>query len=113
MTASILSPDTGSVRPGLASRIFALTPLWVLLVVAAFSPDFVPAMGAKPHDMLGIPLALLFEVAAMLWMVMGVVVILNAESRLLESLALTVFTIPATVVVVVTPAVISILQNLA
>ena len=113
MTTSIFSPEADSMRPRLASRILALTPLWVLLVVSAFWPDFVPAMGAKPHDMLGIPLALLFEVGAMLWMVMGVVVIFNSESRLLESLALTVFTIPATVVVVVTPALIAVLQNLA
>ena len=112
MTTSILSPDAGSVRPGLPSRMLALTPFWVLMVVAAFSPDFLPAMGTRPLDMLGIPLALLLEVAAMLWMFVGVVVILNTESRLLESLALTVFTIPATVVVVVTPAAIAVLQGL-
>jgi hypothetical protein len=112
MTTSILSPDAGSRRPGLASRILALTPLWVLLLLAALSPDFVPAMGAKPPDTFGIPLALVAEIGAMLWMFIGVVVLLNAGSRLLESLALTVFTIPATVVVVVTPVVTYALQNL-
>jgi hypothetical protein len=111
MSTSILAPDAGSLRPGLASRILALTPLWVLLVVGAFSPDFVPAMGARPHDMLGIPLAFLLEVAAMLWMFMGAVVIFNSESRLLEALALTTFTIPATVAVVVTPALMTVLRN--
>lgn len=113
MTTSILSPDAGALRPGMPSRILALTPLWVLLIVSAFSPDFLPAMGAKSLDTFGIPLASLVEVGAMLWMIVGVVVILNAESRLLESLALTTFTIPATVVVVVTPVVITVLQNLA
>jgi hypothetical protein len=112
MATSIMSPDAGSLRPGLPSRILALTPLWVLLVVSAFSPDFLPTIGAKPLDMLGIPLALLVELAAMLWMIVGIVVILNAESRVLESLALTVFTIPATIIVVVTPTAISVLPNL-
>ena len=113
MTTTILSPDAGSVRAGLPSRILALTPLWVLLVVAGFSPDFVPAIGATPPDTFGVPLALTLEVGALLWMFIGVVVILNAGSRLLESLALTVFTIPATVVVVVTPVVIAVLTELA
>lgn len=112
MATSITSPDAGLLRPGLPSRILALTPLWVLLVVSAFSPDFLPAMSAEPLDTLGIPLALLVELAAVLWMIVGVVVILNAESRVLESLALTVFTIPATVVVVVTPAAITMLSTL-
>lgn len=112
MTTSILSPDAGTLRPGPASRTLALTPLWVLLIVSAFSPDFVAAMGANPPATFGIPLGMVIEVAPMLWMFIGVVVILNTESRLLESLALTAFTIPATVVVVVTPVAITALPNL-
>jgi hypothetical protein len=110
---SVRSPVAGSLHPGLPSRLLALTPLWVLLVVSAFSPEFLPAMSATPLETLGIPLAAAVEVAAMLWMFIGVVVILNAESRLFESLALTVFTIPAAVVAVVTPAVIGVLATLA
>ncbi len=112
MATTIMSMDGGAIRPGLPSRILALTPLWVLLVVSSFSPDFLPAMAARPLDTFGIPLALLVEVGAMLWMSVGLVVIVSAESRLLESLALTVFTIPATVVVVITPVLITILPKL-
>lgn len=104
MSTSTLSPDAGWDGPGLTSLALALTPMWVLLLLSALSPELVRALGAGTPAIAGIPLPLVVELAALAWMLIGVVVIRNASSRLVESLALTLFTIPATIVVVVTPA---------
>ena len=104
MTTSTMAPDAGSERPGLASLLLALTPVWLLLLLSALTPEFVRALGAGQPGTAGVALPLVVELAALAWMLIGVAVIRNAASRLVESLALTVFTIPATVVVVVLPA---------
>ena len=111
MTSSVMTPDSASARPGRPSRIFALMPLWVLVIVAAFSSDFLRALDARPPDVLGIPLATVVDIAALAWMAVGLAVIWNAASRVVESIALTIFTIPATVVVVAAPVAIEVLQN--
>ena len=104
MTTSQLSPHDGSDRPGVASLVLALTPVWVLLLLSALAPEFLRALGAGPPARIGVPLPLAVELAALAWMLIGVVVIRTAASRLLEAVALMVFTIPATVTVVVIPA---------
>jgi hypothetical protein len=111
MTSSLVAADAAARRTGTPSRIFALMPLWVFLIVSTFSTEFFDALRVAPPDVLGVPLAIAIEGAALLWMVIGVVVISTVRSRLVESLSLTVFTIPATVVVVLTPAVIGILKS--
>ena len=119
MSSSIMSADAaadvaGAVaqRTGTPSRMFALMPLWVFIVVATFSTEFFTALRVMPPDILGFPAAIVIEIAALLWMLVGVIVISYARSRLIDSLALTVFTIPATVVVVLTPTMIGMVQNL-
>ena len=109
--AAATAQPTASNRPGLPIRALALTPLWLLVVVFAGSPLTFQTMFAARPDFYGAPWGLVVEAAALLWMVVGVFAIWNAKSKLVESLALLMFTIPATVVVVFTPAVILALQN--
>jgi hypothetical protein len=96
-----------------ATRITAFTPLWVLIVASVASPTFFPQMFAKPPEIVGIPLGFVIDAIAMVWMLIGVVLIWDARSRLVEALVLFWFTIPATLVVVFSPALILIMQNLA
>ena len=96
-----------------ATRITAFTPLWVLIVASVASPTFFGPMFAKPPDWLGIPLGVVMDAIAMVWMLIGVALIWDARSRLVEALVLFWFTIPATLVVVFSPALILIMQNLA
>ena len=110
MTSSVMTRDSVRMRPGGPSLIFALMPLWVFLFIAAFSADFLRLLGTTPPDVLGIPLATIVEIAALVGMLVGVVVIWKAESRIIEAIALTVFTIPATVVVVLAPVLIATVQ---
>lgn len=99
-------------RAGLPTSIFALMPLWVLIIVATGSPSFVPAMAAEYPSIVGIGLGAIVEGIALFWMLLGVAVVWRARTQLVESLALTVFTVPAAVAVVVAPAAVLIMQNL-
>jgi hypothetical protein len=118
MTSSTTTPQPVPEAPSRsrsrwATRITAFTPLWVLIVALVASPRFFPPMFAKPPEILGIPLGLVLDAIAMVWMLIGVVLIWDARSRLVEALVLFWFTIPATLVVVFSPALILIMQNLA
>jgi hypothetical protein len=99
-------------RSGILSRALSFLPLAVLVAMTFFAPRFSEPMFGKPPDVLGIPLGVVFQGLAMLWMLWGVLVVWRARSRLVESLGLMLFTIPATVAVVYGPAIILILQNL-
>jgi hypothetical protein len=48
----------------------------------------------------------------MVWMLIGVVLIWDARSPLVDALVLILFTMPATLLVVLSPALILIMQNL-
>jgi hypothetical protein len=93
------------------SWLAALAPLWLLLVIAIASSGFGAVLSPLP-DLAGLPLGVVLEVVALVWMLGGVAVVWRAPSALAESIALMVFTIPATVVVVLTPAVIELLRTL-
>ena len=93
-------------------RFAAFTPLWVLIIASVAVPSFSDPIFAKPPDWLGIPLGVVMDAIALVWMLIGVVVIWDARSRLVEALVVTFFTIPATLLVVLSPALILIMQNL-
>lgn len=118
MTSSTTTPQPVHEAPSRsrsrwATRITAFTPLWVLIVASVASPTFFDPMFAKPPDWLGIPLGVVIDAIAMVWMLIGVVLVWDARSRVVEVLVLTLFTFPATILVVFSPAVILIMQNLA
>jgi hypothetical protein len=94
------------------ARITAFTPLWVLIVATVASPTYFQPMFAEPPSLLGIPLGVVVDAIAMVWMLIGVVLIWDARSSLVEALVLIFFTFPATLLVVLSPAVILIMQNL-
>jgi hypothetical protein len=118
MTSSSVPPAHAGTTPRAASRsmltrrLVSLTPLWLLIVLSVASPSFFQPMFAKPPEIEGVPLGLVFTGIAMVWMLLGTVLIWDARSQVVQSLVLLLFTIPATVLVVFTPAVILIMQNL-
>jgi hypothetical protein len=67
---------------------------------------------AKPPDILGVPLGLVVAGIAMLWMLIGLAMVWRARTRSVEFIALVVFAIPATIVIVLAPPLILIMQNL-
>ena len=93
-------------------RLTAFTPLWVLIITTIASPTYFEPMFAKPPDILGIPLGVVVDAMAMLWTLIGVVLIWDTVSKLVQGLVLFLFTMPATLVVVLAPAAVLIMQNL-
>ena len=115
MTASFTAPQPAAAqaktwRPSLVGKLFAFTPLWVLLAVkfgtrGLGTPMHVAEVGA-------IPLDLLVPGLALLWMLIGAYALWGVRSLLHELLVFLVFTLPATAALVFGPALVLILQNL-
>ena len=84
----------------------------MLIITTIASPTYFGPLFAKPPDFLGIPFGVVIDAIAMLWMLIGVVLIWDTRSSIVQGLVSFFFTIPATMVVVLSPAVVLILQNL-
>ena len=111
MTSSIVAPPAeGHSRT--VPLVVALTPLWLLIVMALVS-NAVPVVLSTPPAVASLPLGVVMETIALLWMLGGVAIVWRARSPVLESVALMLFTIPATVLVVFTPTAIEILRTLS
>jgi hypothetical protein len=89
-----------------------LLPLWMLLVLAVLVPDYLHAAILNPSSMLGLPFGVVAIGGGILWAALGVVVMANTASIGPRILALTLFTIPSTVIVVLCPLFILIVLNL-
>lgn len=111
MTPTIVASRPGG-RMRAIARLIALMPLWLLLLTAVASNDFVVVF-ARPPDVAGLPLGLVLETIAVLWTLGGLAIVWRARSPIAESLALILFTIPATVMVGITPTAIEVLRSLA
>ena len=98
--------------PRFTSRATAFTPLIVGTILFLAPTRYFDPMFAKPPDMLGVPLGVVALALAGIWMLIGVAIVWNARSRITEMLALMLFTIPATILVILGPALILIMQNL-
>jgi hypothetical protein len=117
MTSTLASPPPDRAVPPARSRVavraVALTPLWVSVVLFVAQGTFWKQFFGSPPEMIGMPLGFWMVVLAAGWMLIGAALIWNAQSRVLETVVLLVFTIPATIFLILGPAVILILQNLS
>jgi hypothetical protein len=109
MTVSIVLPQPAG-RWRFFARLIALMPLWLLVLTALASSDFA-AVFTKPPEVAGLPLGVVLESIAVLWTLAGLVIVWRGRSPIAESLALMLFTIPATTVVGITPAIIQVIQT--
>ena len=89
-------------------RLVGAIPLWLGLLLHLMSPTF---FGPRP-ELLGLPASLVMMVGAMSWALIGLGVIWDARSWLVDALSLVVFTIPAMLFMILGPAIILIVQNL-
>jgi hypothetical protein len=95
-------------RPRIALRLIAAIPLWLGPTIYLLSPRF---FGPNP-ELLGIPQALVITVGAISWALIGLGIVWDARSWLVDVLTLLVFTIPSMLFVIIGPAIILIVQNL-
>jgi len=108
-----LIPSQKPWRAGWFSMFFAFTPVWFWVIANVAAPRFSEPMVVQPPGILGIPLGVVLAGLVGFWMLLGVLVLWRARSRRVAALAYTIFTAPATVVLIYGPALILILQNLA
>ena len=107
--ATIGGAAVGGGRAHVVAQLLSLAPFWILLAVAA-DPHTRLLGPLQPTPMLlGLPADALLGTLTLGWMAAGALVIRSARSPLAESLALLAFTVPATVLAVLAPAVLVVL----
>ena len=110
---TVSTPVAPQSRSRIPIRIAALTPVWLYLVSQLMSSNALSGpMVSEPPSIVGIPVVIVVGALAVGWMLIGLGLVWNVRSVLTDMLALLLFTIPATLVVVLGPAMILILQNL-
>ena len=93
-------------------RVLALLPLWIFLIFNLAQGTSMGGPMGEPPTILGFPLYGWLAILAGAWTLAGLALIWDARSTLRRTVALLVFTIPATFVLILGPALILILQNL-
>jgi hypothetical protein len=104
---------TEPTRPAPMPRLLlGLLPVWVFLVLTLLAPGYVDPLYLNPPGVLGLPLGLALAVLAMAWMAVGLLGLYRLASDALALLVLMLFTVPATIAIVLAPAMILIIVNL-
>lgn len=94
-------------------RTLSLIPFGEALLLAVFPQNYFGPLFAKPPDILGIPLGLVLEVLVLAWAALGARVIWTTKSQGMATIALLATTAPAVPVLLLLPAIVLILQNMA
>ncbi len=108
--ALVVSPErTGLMRLGYA---IASLPFIVILFGAAFAAGFFEPVFANPPEILGLPAGIIVLFLAATWASIAFLAIRETRSGIGIALAVLAFTIPSTIVIILTPAVVLIVLNL-
>jgi hypothetical protein len=91
--------------------VLGLLPAWVFLILVAVSPHLMDPILENPPGIVGLPLGILILAAALVVMASGLVVLRRASSVMSMILGFVGLTLPATVVVILAPALVLALQN--
>lgn len=89
-------------------RLIGAVPLLVGPIIYLTAPTF---FGPR-LELLGIPAKLVMMLGGVSWALIGLGIIWDARSWLVDALALVLFTIPAMLFMILGPAIILIIQNL-
>jgi hypothetical protein len=100
-------------RSNRGTRIASLAPLWLGLPIVAIAPGALEMLVTSPPDILGVPATLLATCVALTWMSLGTIVVWYARHAAVAAIALLVFSIPATVAVILGPIAFRYLMELA
>ena len=94
-------------------RTLSLIPFGEALLLAVFARSYLPPLFSKPPDMLGIPFGFVLEVIILAWAALGARVIWTTKSQAMATLALLTTTAPAVPLLLLLPAIIEIMMNMA
>ena len=99
-------------RADSAWRTLSLIPFGEALLLAVFAKSYLTPLFAKPPDWLGIPFGLVLEVVILAWAAVGARVIWTTRSQVMASIALVTSTGPAIPLLLLTPTIILLMENL-
>ena len=100
-------------RADSAWRTLSLLPFVEALLLTIFARTYFGPLVATPPDILGIPFGLVLEVVILAWAALGARVIWTTKSMAMATIALLTTTAPAVPALLLLPAIILIVQNLA
>lgn len=110
--AAVVAPPRQWRAPA-AARVSSLAPFLLAIALQLFAPVYFQPLLAKPPEILGIPLGVVVGALILAWAAFGSIIVWTTHSRLATALALAFFTVPSIFAMILGPAVILILQNLA
>lgn len=96
-------------RPRIPIRLIGAIPLLLVGILYVTAPSF---FGPQP-ELFGLPAKLVFMAGAGSWALIGLGLVWDARSWLIDVLGLLLFTIPAMLFLILGPAIILIIENLA
>lgn len=91
----------------------AWAPLWLAVVLVVFAPAYVEPALENPPGILGMPAGVVLVLLALAWTSVGVLIGAATRSPIARTFALVLFTIPATMVVLLAPPIVLMVQSLA
>ena len=89
----------------------ALLPLWLVIGFAALAPGFTDPLYSNPPDFLGLPVGVVLLGVAWAWMAVGAWLIVRTTALGWRVAALAFCTLPATALVLLSPAIALIIAN--
>jgi mannose/fructose/N-acetylgalactosamine-specific phosphotransferase system component IIC len=113
MDAADLEVRRARWRADSAWKTLSLIPFVEAPLLWVFAKSYLSVILGKPPDIVGIPLGVVLEVLVLAWAALGARVIWTTRSPTLASIALLVATAPAVPLVLLLPAIILIMQNVA
>jgi hypothetical protein len=90
--------------------VLGLLPLWILVYEVVAAPRAIEAVGSNPPAVAGLPVGFILVAIGLLVMAVGVVVLGRISSTRWTVLAFLGLTVPATVLVVIAPVLILMVQ---
>jgi hypothetical protein len=104
----------GPVRLAVGRRIaVGLLPLFLWALLTILTPGYMDPVFASPPAILGRPAGIVLMIGGLVWMMLGVVALVRTTSTVAGGVVLVVFTVPATFAIILLPAIIVIVSNLA
>jgi uncharacterized membrane protein len=108
-----MADATGRSQQAMAGYVLTSMPFILIIVLAVVAPGFMDPLFAGRPAILGLPAGVVFLVLTIVWAVLGILVARKARSEAWIALAVVVFTLPALMAIMIGPALILIVQNLA
>lgn len=111
VTSAALVPEPRRIPNGVLRVLLGLLPMWILVIRVVAVPGSMDPVLENPSALGGLPAGIVLLGAALVVMAIGVVVLRRPSSTRSTLLAFVCLTLPSTVVIVLAPAIILVVQN--